>query len=489
MNAIHTMGQTTRRNLDWLACFVVAALVVLSIVYIRSTDIVGPDFEIGSKWLWQSVWAGLGVALLLTARSVDYRRIGTVLFVLYAVCVALLLFVYFCGPVINGARRWLLLFGVISVQPAGPARFITLMTFAYWISPRCPFELPKALHRAIAYAILFIPAFLIAIEPAGGNALTLVIAAFVIELVHRAPVAVVKRILIYAGLGFILAQAELSWVRARHIDPEIIREAYDWWVYGHQTNRVTWFLSEAGCWNGKQSVLSIMSGGLTGKGLGQCFLQTLGYLPRGVSSSDFILAVVGEASGFVGCAVILGLYGTLITLGYAIAARARDEFGRLVATGITTIFALHTIVNLLMVVRMCPIIGLPLPFLSKGGTFLAMSMLGMGIIASVHRQSVKAELARAEEQAPESAPPDGVHQAVLTCGPFFRVFVEFAQSSLDECAEVLEARAAAHAAGFLFPLGPPDPHTQTKTRRRRRTRPRKSASDDSQNNLPNFTAT
>ncbi|MBT4815635.1 MAG: FtsW/RodA/SpoVE family cell cycle protein, partial [Lentisphaerae bacterium] len=467
---------------------VVAALVTLSLIYIRSTDIVGPNFEIGTKWLWQAVWAALGTALLLSARSIDYRLLGPALFALYAVCVGLLLYVYFCGPVINGARRWLLLCGVISVQPAGPARFVTLLTFCYWISPKCPFELPKLLHRAIAYAILFTPAFLIAIEPAGGNALTLVLAGFVIELVHRAPTSVVRRILIYAGLGFALAQVELSWVRGRHIDPEIVREAYDWWFYGHQTNRVTWFLSEAGCWNGKQSVLSIMSGGLTGKGLGQGFLQALGYLPRGVSSSDFIFAVVGEESGFVGCAVVLCLYGTLITLGYAIAARARDPFGRLAATGITTIFALHTLVNLLMVVRMCPIIGLPLPFLSKGGTFLAMSMLGMGVLASVHRQSVKAELANAGEREAAPSPPEGVHQAVLTCGPFLRVFVEFTQSGLDECAEVLEARAAAHAAGLLFPLGPPDdppPSGQRKTRRRRR-RPPTSRQAAPQREFPNF---
>ncbi|MBT7054792.1 MAG: hypothetical protein HN976_06860, partial [Lentisphaerae bacterium] len=76
MNRLESMEQVTRRSLDWLACFVVAALVTLSLIYIRSTDIVGPNFEIGTKWLWQAVWAALGTALLLSARSIDYRLLG-----------------------------------------------------------------------------------------------------------------------------------------------------------------------------------------------------------------------------------------------------------------------------------------------------------------------------------------------------------------------------------------------------------------------------
>ncbi|MCK5801698.1 MAG: FtsW/RodA/SpoVE family cell cycle protein [Lentisphaeria bacterium] len=475
-----------RRNQDWLLLCVVLALVFLGIMAIRETDFVGMAFDVHRKWVWQARWAAIGGTLLLLARSVDHRSLGTTIFALYGLSIVLLLFVLVFGAPINGARRWITLFGVLSFQPGSFALFVVPATFCYWMS-NCPFTLSKKLHLRLGVVLVLVPAFLIFIEPAGGTSLALVVTVIVIDLVCRAPASVVKRILLFVGGGFVLAQAVLVWVRSRNIDPVLIRETYELWPYKHQTNRIVWFLTDVGSWNGQQSVLCFVSGGLVGKGSGQGFLQSLGYLPRGVASNDFLFSVVGETTGFTGCVVILLLYGVLIASGFAIAVRAKDTFGRMLACGITTLFALHIVVNLLMVVRMLPVVGLPLPFFSQGGTFLVMSMLAMGVLASVHRESVKAELSVADESVPQSVLPVGVHQTVLSLGPLLQLFFQYKQSKLTECAQALEELAAAHADGFLFALGPPDP-LQKKKKGAKRRRSQKKNTDELQEEFPNFSA-
>jgi len=483
---VRGMSEFESRHRDWLLFLVASTLVVLGLRYIHSTDWVGPSFAVGSKWRWQAGWACLGGGLMLCARFVDYRRTGLLIAVLYSVAVVCLVVVSKCGPEINGARRWLFI-GKLSFQPSGVARFVTLVAYSYWITAKCPFELPRGLHRLIACAIILVPAGLIFIQPAVGNAITLVIAAVVVWLVHTADHRLVRRLLIILAVGFLLILAELHWVRAQDLDPDAFMDAFGWWPYGHHVYRISWFLSPTGSWNGRQSVLCLAAGGVTGKGDGRGFLQILGYLPRGVSSSDFILAVIGEEAGFLGCALVVALYAILVALGYRIAAFAKDEFGRLIATGITSIFALHTVINLLMTTRMCPIIGLPLPFLSKGGTFLCMSLLGAGVMSAIHRQSKAQEQETAACERCSDTRPDGVYDAVLIdAGPLFKFAMQVPQSTVRECASSLELTAVKRTISLLEQVGGVQRRSSaTGVKRRRRRRKRKE--NPLQRELPHFT--
>jgi rod shape determining protein RodA len=138
-------------------------------------------------------------------------------------------------------------------------------------------------------------------------------------------------------------------------------------------------------WNLRQSLISVGSGGLIGKGWTEGTQAKLGYLPRGVAHNDFIFSVLAEEKGFLGSVTVLGLFGLILGNGIRIAGMARDRFGMLLALGVTVIFAVHVFVNIAMTIGMIPITGLPLPFLSYGGSFLLSCCILQGLVQSVYR--------------------------------------------------------------------------------------------------------
>jgi rod shape determining protein RodA len=137
-------------------------------------------------------------------------------------------------------------------------------------------------------------------------------------------------------------------------------------------------------WNMKQSEMAVGSGGLTGKGIGQGTQNMLGYLPATVAPTDFIFSVIAEEKGFMGSAGTLGLYTLLFGCLARTAVRAGDFFGRLIAVGILTMLSVHVTINVAMTVGLMPIVGLPLPLVSYGGSFVLSMMLALGLVQSVH---------------------------------------------------------------------------------------------------------
>jgi rod shape determining protein RodA len=138
-------------------------------------------------------------------------------------------------------------------------------------------------------------------------------------------------------------------------------------------------------WNLNQSLISVGSGGLTGKGWTQGTQAQLGYLPPAVSHNDFIFSVIAEEKGFLGSLTVLGLFGIVLINGIRIAGLARDRFGTLLAVGVTVLFAVHVFVNIGMTIGLVPITGIPLPFISYGGSFVLSCCLLQGLVQSVHR--------------------------------------------------------------------------------------------------------
>jgi rod shape determining protein RodA len=138
-------------------------------------------------------------------------------------------------------------------------------------------------------------------------------------------------------------------------------------------------------WNQRQSLISVGSGGLSGKGWTEGTQARLGYLPRAVAHNDFIFSVIAEEKGFLGSITVLSLFGLMLFNGIRIAGLARDRFGTLLALGVTVLFMVHVFVNIGMTIGLVPITGIPLPFISYGGSFVLSCCLLQGLVQSVYR--------------------------------------------------------------------------------------------------------
>jgi rod shape determining protein RodA len=136
--------------------------------------------------------------------------------------------------------------------------------------------------------------------------------------------------------------------------------------------------------NVRQALISVGSGGLTGKGWRQGTQNALGYLPRAVAHNDFIFSVIAEEKGFVGSVIVLTLYGTVLFTGIRIAGQARDRLGRLLAVGVVTLLFSHVFINIGMNIRIMPVTGVPLPLLSYGGSSVLGSLIAIGLLQNIY---------------------------------------------------------------------------------------------------------
>jgi rod shape determining protein RodA len=137
-------------------------------------------------------------------------------------------------------------------------------------------------------------------------------------------------------------------------------------------------------YNVDQALISVGSGGLTGKGWRQGTQNSLGYLPRAVAHNDFIFSVIAEEKGFLGSVTVLTLYGLILFIGIKIAGQARDRLGKLLAVGVVTLVFSHVFINIGMNIRLMPVTGIPLPLLSYGGSSVLCSLIAIGILQNVH---------------------------------------------------------------------------------------------------------
>jgi rod shape determining protein RodA len=164
-------------------------------------------------------------------------------------------------------------------------------------------------------------------------------------------------------------------------------------LHDYQRNRILAFAAPAKvdpkglgvAYNLQQSLISVGSGGLTGKGWTDGWQAQLGYLPRSVAHNDFIFSVIAEEKGFLGSLTVLSLFGIVLFNGIRIAGSSRDRLGTLLAIGVTVLFAVHVFVNIAMTIGLVPITGIPLPFISYGGSFVLSCCLLQGLVQSVWR--------------------------------------------------------------------------------------------------------
>jgi cell division protein FtsW len=309
----------------------------------------------------QSVYALLGVVLMLVAARFDYHRLRYLAPVLLLVSLGLCAAVLVVGPEINGARRWFLL-GPASFQPSELAKLALCIFAAVYLARRRAPQTLGELARPIGMLTAIFCA-LILLEPDLGTTITIcgmVLAIFLVAGVPFAPLMGASVIAIAVGLLAI-------------------------WVEPYRRARVFSFLdpwsdAEGSGFQIVQALIGIGSGGVAGAGLGEGVQKAL-YLPE--AHTDMIFAVIGEELGLVGSALVIAAFATFAFAGFRIALRCRDPFGKLLAAGLTALVCGQAAVNLAAVLGIAPLTGIPLPFVSYGGSSLVVLLVSVGILLNI----------------------------------------------------------------------------------------------------------
>ncbi|MEG1933726.1 MAG: FtsW/RodA/SpoVE family cell cycle protein, partial [Kiritimatiellia bacterium] len=354
--------------------------------FVKSACSVRLSAGLQSLWVEHLLFGLRGLCLMFLIALTDYRKwIRLSPWAYIAVLIALVLvLIPSIGTEQMGARRWL--FGL---QPSEPAKLVIVMMLAYVLG-RWRTGLHGVAGLFLCVALVGVPAILILAEPDLGTAIVLVPTCLLMLFVANVSPKILGMCVLLGVLATVYVVSLIYVAKAPETAPE--REAELIALTGlrpHQVRRVETFLYpmrdlHGSGYNVRQSEIAVGSGGLFGKGYTKGVQNLLGYLPASVSANDFIFPVVAEETGFVGSSILLGLYllGFLVS-GLIIGMRCVDDTGKLLCVGIVSLIFCHVFINIGMTVRIVPITGLPLPFISQGGTFMLVMMMGVGILQSV----------------------------------------------------------------------------------------------------------
>jgi rod shape determining protein RodA len=377
------------KRLDWVMLGTILILVAMSVSFVYSAQFKSAD-SFGNSWASQLLFAGLGLGIYALLVWFDYKIFATLSWWVYAGSIGLLLLVFLFEPT-NGAQRWIPL-PFFTLQPSELAKIaVSIKLAAYLSAPGRDMNEWKTFFSCIAIAGL--PFLLIRAEPDLSTSLTLAPITLVIMLYMG-----VQRKLLLIGLAtvILISVALCAWVKFER--PPEGQPAYKGQILPsmpfleeYQKDRIKVFLLEdhdvAGAgWNKLQSQISVGSGGLRGKGYLQGTQNILGFLPAAVAQSDFIFCVIAEETGFMGGAFIIALYIVLLGSCMRTSVKSHDEFGRLMALGISVMLFCHVFVNIAMTIGILPITGLPLPLMSYGGSFMVSTMIALGLVQSVYQR-------------------------------------------------------------------------------------------------------
>ena len=372
------LAERQARRTSRLGVFVLipmALLVVVGLGAILSSSSVLALRETGDSLYYfkqQAVWLGLGVAAMVAAALTPMRWWRRMAFPLFAVTVVLLVAVLLVGQRSYGSTRWLVA-GPLSVQPSEIAKLTTILFLATLVSRK-----EDSMHRVRDFfwpvaASLGIVGGLVMFQPDLGTTLLIAAGAFAVMVASAAP------------LGWVLGGALAGGAAAFGL---AATSTYRW-------ARITSFLELGadplgGGYQGVQSLVALGTGGLFGVGLGASRARW-SFLPN--AHTDFIFSIIGEETGLAGSLAVVALFVALTIAGTVVAYRSVDRFGRLVAIGITTWLVGQALVNIGGVVGVLPITGIPLPFVSYGGSALVTEMVAGGILISIIRQPLPPESA------------------------------------------------------------------------------------------------
>lgn len=349
------------RQIDWVLFFCMLALTGLGVLMIYSStyQTVRADF-----YIRQLEWLALATVVFFILLRVDYHFLADYSPFFYFVSLLLLVGVLFFGKRISGAKSWFAL-GYFNFQPSEIAKLATILFLARYLSDETRSHL-NFKDLVTAGLIMAVPMFLIILQPDMGTTIT-----FVPPLLMLLFLAGLQfRWILLAGLSG-LASLPVVWL----------------FLKPYQKNRILTFLNPGLDPLGSgyqiiQSKIAVGSGGLSGKGLFAKDTQAyLDFIPE--KQTDFIFSILGEAFGFIGVMITLGLYFILIMRIVNAARQARDRVGTFIVMGILAVFFFHVLVNISMIIGLMPITGLPLPLMSYGGSSLLTTFMGFAIIMNV----------------------------------------------------------------------------------------------------------
>ncbi len=426
-------------NFDYLLLISVILLSVIGVLFIYSSGVNADGISVSREYIRQMIWIGSGFILLFAVSLYEYQKLPDRIFLIFIGVILLLVYTRFFGIMVKGARSWLGI-GRFRIQVSEFAKLIYIIFLAWYLS-KSENE-PEFKRFAKAFLVMLIPMLLILSQPDLGTASVFLPVFLIMTFIAGVPLrfvfglfAMVISVLIFMLLPlwetvvlqqpsiaakifgnknlvlFLLVSLTGALVLAA-IGYVLFKRKYYYWIgyvlsiitsgiagafvgsrvlKEYQLKRLIIFLNPgsdplgAG-WNIIQSMTAIGSGGKTGMGFLKGTQSHYRYLPE--QSTDFIFSILSEEWGFVGGLAVFALYGLLFYRILRTVGRTKDMFGKLICSGIAGMFFFHFIVNIGMVMGFMPITGIPLLFLSYGGSSLWTAMMAVGVVIGIHRRQL-----------------------------------------------------------------------------------------------------
>jgi rod shape determining protein RodA len=390
---------------EWKVFFLTLALVAIGLVSVYSATY---DAGATSTFYRQALWALAGLVAMTAASFLPLKVIQRIALPSYVFVIVLLITLLLVGKTISGSRSWFG-FGGYGIQPSEFAKLTTILTLGVFFARRTT-RLETLKHLIAALGIVALPMLLVLSQPDLGTAI--IFLGMALPILYWAGAsnfvlaAVLSPILVAAGALFgttifvltVAVSAALLYVtRENRFTAAVVfgltlfvglsvQTVYER-LPAYQQKRIMTFLDpeidpQGAGYNVLQSKVAIGSGGFFGKGYLRGTQTQLNFIPE--QWTDFIFCVPGEEFGFLGASLVLLLFAALFTRGVTIAALSKNKFGSTIAIGITAVLALHTFINIGMSMGLMPVIGIPLPFMSYGGSALLANMTMAGLLMNVY---------------------------------------------------------------------------------------------------------
>lgn len=355
------------QNFDWVILVSVIVLSLLGIMTIYSSTRPLPGSEQPSFYIKQSYWLLAGLLALLLVVAVNYSWLNRVSVSLFAIGVGLLVLVLIMGRTGMGAKRWISI-GPVGFQPSEFVKLAYILVLARYLSMRTGSL--RAGNVVFAMAVFVLPPLLLLLKQPDLGTSMVFLAIFALMALAKG----VRKKVVAVSVAIFLISA-----------PFVGSIVWDG-LKDYQKKRITAFLKQSDEADGEnyhltQSKVAVGSGGFFGKGYLKGTQGPFRFLPE--KHTDFVFAVFAEEWGFAGSFLLLVAYLVLLMRGLHTAEKAKDEFGRLAALGITFMFSFYCFVNIGMTLGLMPVVGIPLPFMSYGGTALVSNLMAVGILINI----------------------------------------------------------------------------------------------------------
>jgi len=331
----------------------------------------------------QTIWIVTGIIIAIMAAAIDYEHLRKLTLWIYIFNILLLVLVFVLGSSAKGAQRWIMITATQGIQPSEFAKVLLIITFANFLSGRRG-KLNRVKDFILPLLFVMPPTILVFLQPDLGSAL--VFGAIFVGMMFVAGAHPIKFGAIIVGvIGFVILAI---WLHLATNLPWPFSHLEGLWIpmKEYQLDRLLVFLDPARDTSGEgyhviQSIWAIGSGGLWGKGYMNGTQGQYNFLPE--HHTDFVFAVVGEEFGFLGTSILLFVFCIFILRIITVGMKARDNYGILIAAGVVSMLAFHVFVNVGMASGIMPVTGIPLPFITSGGSSMWANMLAVGFIFSI----------------------------------------------------------------------------------------------------------